>query len=315
MKFTNIQEDEQVKFCQENHVNLKSLKEVDDLALQLSEIVKGEKMKNRTKFKLSFPKGEDRENILKSLIGGFIDQIAMKIEIPDDYSSRKRIPFITSESHDISMYSDEYRKSGVNLDHCFVHPTSYLFSNAPPELIAYQHLIFTRRPCLMGITKVKPEWLLELGGNLLQSFKVLDTPNPEYVSEEDSIKAWVSCSFSKRNWALTPVFTHFPENDEFIYLWFLRLLLEGKILTEFKELSKNWSIKIASITNEKASGVQMQIANLLANLKKNKIKNREGFLKKISERSSFMLAEFEKVTQPNKLSELRKAYNIITQNE
>ncbi|CAG9319833.1 unnamed protein product [Blepharisma stoltei] len=158
LKFIKINDAEKEDFCEENHLNYNKLKEVEDLSMQLLRIYKDDKTIETNEFLIPYPHRKEREQLLKCLISGFIDQVATKIDIPDDYSKTKRIPYTISTPTDTSIYPKDYAALGIKKDTFFIHPSSYLYGSYP-SLIVYQHLLFTKRPYMIGITKVKQEWL------------------------------------------------------------------------------------------------------------------------------------------------------------
>jgi len=257
-------------FCNKYFLNEKNLSEMLSLAYQLYSLLLEVEKPSLSNFKLQKPSTSQQVEILKSVASGLLDQVAVQVESPDSsYISKKRIPYLPSTPPDKSLYPTDYELP----DYIFIHPSSYLFSKAPPQFVCYQSLIFTRRPCMVGVTHLQPQWLFELGGDLVQNLSVLEDPEPQYCPKEDCLKAWVCASFGPSCWKLPPVYSEFPHNER-VYYWFLRHLMEGKVVPKHY----NWTVKATSVTNPQASGSQKQIASVISQFKKLNILSRKNLL-------------------------------------
>ena len=143
------------EFSAQEGIIEKSLIEMKKLATQLLNITTGEKKHNLSSFLLPKPTKEQQILILKSITSGFIDQIALKVDTHTNNS--KRIPYTTQKNLDSSLYPEDYKSSTNNLEHVFIHPSSYFFRRCPPQFIAYQNLNFITRPSLFNITEIRTE--------------------------------------------------------------------------------------------------------------------------------------------------------------
>jgi len=206
-------------FCREHNINIKSMREIGELSCQLLSEVTSEKVTLDSHFgDISVPTPEEYDSVLKCIIGGFIDRVAMADPDPEDsWKASKRVPYLTSEHLDLSLCSEEYKAACPNKEYVFIHPSSYLFGRSSPALIVYQDLIFTSKPYMRCITAVQAEWLLELGGHLVQPYSPLPVPQPSVV--QGGIKCWVEPAFGPKCWRLQAMLVDFPLYDQSLYLW------------------------------------------------------------------------------------------------
>jgi ATP-dependent RNA helicase DHX37/DHR1 len=250
-------------FCHEHSINLKSMREIGELSCQLLAVATSQKVNLDSHFgALCTPTAEEYDSVLKCIVGGFIDRVAMADPDPEDsWKATKRVPYLTCEHLDLSLCSEEYKASCPNKEYVFIHPSSYLFGRVSPGLIVYQDLIFTSRPYMRCITAVQPEWLLELGTHLVQPLSPLPVPLPSLAN--GVIKCWVEPAFGPKCWRLQAMQVDFPTQDSSLSLWVLRFLMEGKLVPGWKDTKEIWSIKPGNVTNPAASGTQKSIAKAI----------------------------------------------------
>jgi ATP-dependent RNA helicase DHX37/DHR1 len=89
------------------------------------------------------PPSETQLKVLRQLLtAAFIDQVALRkdLVLPGEFSNADRYP---------STRGVPYRAVGVDKD-VFIHPSSVLFHNAPPECVVYQELTRTSKVYLRG---------------------------------------------------------------------------------------------------------------------------------------------------------------------
>jgi ATP-dependent RNA helicase DHX37/DHR1 len=224
------------KFGDEYFINAKSLKEAISLSSQLYGLIHDLKKPDPYSIfcHINLPNSSQREIILKFLTAGFIDQVACKDDSPLDERERqlKRIPYISSCPLDSSIFPADYLEVPTNKDKLFIHPSSYLYSRDPAEFLCYSELIFTKRPYMKNLTKIKTEWLCEFGGGLISFSKPLENPPPEYDEKTQTIQCWRSPSFGKKCWRL-PIYrnTYLPSEEGFSR-WVTHLLSTGKLSRE-----------------------------------------------------------------------------------
>jgi HrpA-like RNA helicase len=235
------------KFSEKYKVIEKSLIEVQKLSVQLMNIITETKTHNLSSFLLPYPTPNQELMILKSLVSGFIDQIALKVDLPDIVS--KRVPYSIQNHLDCSLIPKDYKSSHSNPDYAYIHPSSYFYKRSPPSIIAYQSLSFVTRPSLFNVTEVRNEWVYELGSSLVHDIKPLQGAEAFYEPKHDGVYTWVTAAYGKKMWAMPPAYSEFPESET-KYFWFARLLLEGKVLLSDEIFWKYWKINIKKSTDK-----------------------------------------------------------------
>ena len=293
------------EFSIQERIIEKSLIEMTKLCIQLMNLITGEKSSNLTTFAIPLPNPNQEILILKAIISGFIDQIALKVDTPTTTIVSKRMPYITQKHIDISLYPEDYKSSANNLEHAFIHPSSYFFRRSPPQIIAYQHLSFISRPSLLNITEVRNEWLYELGGNLLHDTKANDDAEGFYDKNYDKINTWVTASYGKQIWGLASAFIEFPECEK-KYFWFLKHFLDGNVIGEgsFKQL---WRVKTHKFTDK-------GIIRLQRALYKHNISSRKQLIEAVVKNNSFLIQELLQIAKEEeklKVSAMWKNLGIL----
>ncbi|KAI5474522.1 DHX37 protein [Pseudohyphozyma bogoriensis] len=140
-------------FCEANFVRSKAMQEIHKLRSQISKIVQSTYPGIDAGFvpKLQ-PPSETQLKVLRQLItSAFVDQVAIRKDLVDKSSN-------LSYGKVASTRGVPYLTAGVDED-LFIHPSSGLFHNAPPEFIVFQELHRTHKVWLKTITKINSAWL------------------------------------------------------------------------------------------------------------------------------------------------------------
>ena len=82
------------------------------------------------------------------LAAAFIDQVAVRKDIVDKGSASGN-KYATSRGV-------QYKAIGISED-VFIHPSSVLIHNTPPEYVVYHEVVRTSRAWLKGIFRVQPQ--------------------------------------------------------------------------------------------------------------------------------------------------------------
>ncbi|KAH9259683.1 hypothetical protein BASA81_002105 [Batrachochytrium salamandrivorans] len=122
----------EAEWCWENYMQLRSLKQADDVRAQLSRLCKQQGIALTS---TDFTSREYFTNIRKSIVGGFFMQAA-HLESSGMY--------LTVKDNQLAS----------------IHPSS-VAAGAKSEFVVYHEFVLTNRNFLRGVTCVKPEWLLE----------------------------------------------------------------------------------------------------------------------------------------------------------
>lgn len=112
---------------------------------------------------------------------------------------------------------------------------------------------------MKNVTPIDPSWLgtVSTGSKLLTTGAPLLSPPPSYDPSDDTIRCSVGSKYGVHGWEIPSIRLDMKAisstkkselmNDE-IYRWFARFLLEGKVLTELKDLPLYLSDSPAVIT-------------------------------------------------------------------
>ncbi|KAG9013562.1 putative ATP-dependent RNA helicase DHR1 [Tulasnella sp. 427] len=154
-------------FCTEHFVRQKAMEEIHKLRAQLSHIVQA----NFSGVDAGFsPQMEPPNNtqVLRQLItAGFIDRVAARKDIVDKS--------LATGKQMASCRNIPYQAIDIDED-VFIHPSSVVFHNSPPEWIVFQEVVRTSKVYVKGVTVINPAWLPSLGPTLCTYSKPLDLP-------------------------------------------------------------------------------------------------------------------------------------------
>jgi len=101
------------------------------------------------------------------LAAGFIDQIAVRKDVAERSSS--------SGTKFASSRGVEYLAVDI-VEDVFIHPSSVLFHQSPPEYVAFQEVIRGTKVWVKNLTVVNPSWLAQLGPALCTFSKPIPIP-------------------------------------------------------------------------------------------------------------------------------------------
>ncbi|CAB4420840.1 unnamed protein product [Rhizophagus irregularis] len=184
------------KFCECNFVRPKAMEEIRKLRGQITNIIQmncpgvdvclDPKMKPPSTIQL--------KAIRQVITAGFIDQIAIRKGLIDKsskiFSSTRNVEYCT-------MWGN---------DNVFIHPTSVLYHNKPPDFVVYQELHKTSKVWMKGVTIVESSWLSKLGRSLCTFSKPVELPTSKSKRNKDTENlAYVIPSFGPKNWELPPM--------------------------------------------------------------------------------------------------------------
>ena len=289
-----------VEFCEQFRLNLKSLREACDLAGQIWGIL-GHKP-DLSEFKgLVYPDERNERKVLKSIVSGFVDQVArIELDPNDPKPDRKSIRYVNATPIDPSLFTEQVG------DYIYIHPSSYLYRSSPPEFICYQELMFTKRPCVRNITEVDTNWLAELGGELVTFSEPLPAPSPFY--RKGHVKAWVSPTFGEKQWKLQAYCIRYPEGGN-CARWFLRFLMSGTLSSCIK---KEWfAIKSTNVTNLSASGTQMRISRIVESLAAQKITTSRRLRQALKASPTTLVEELSSLVKPESRADFAAAWEQL----
>ena len=168
---------------------------------------------------MSIPNSKQQKLLSQVILCGFIENVAKKREIYDNVGNekeqviKKRMIYESNENH----------------EECQISKQSIVDSS---ELICYKEIIKDKRANLVCNTVIQPEWLFNLGGELVSYDYEKFVKEPFYF--EDKIYCLLDIKFGYKNWNIPGVRVEIKKSEDYYYRWFARFLLEGKIFPKFK---------------------------------------------------------------------------------
>ncbi|KAH9841541.1 P-loop containing nucleoside triphosphate hydrolase protein [Rhodofomes roseus] len=179
-------------FCSEHFVRPKAMEEIHKLRAQISSIVQTNFPELETGFvaNLKPPSALQLKVLRQLLTAGFIDQVAVRKDLMDK-GSASGDKFTTSKGV-------PYRAMGI-ADDVYIHPSSVLYSNSPPDYVVFLEVVQTSRIWMKGLTVVNGAWLSSLGKSLCTFSKPIKTKDGRTV---------VIPHFGPAGWELPPIESH-----------------------------------------------------------------------------------------------------------
>ncbi|KAL0961087.1 hypothetical protein HGRIS_006070 [Hohenbuehelia grisea] len=145
-----------LKFCADHFVRPKAMEEIHKLRAQISNIVDANFPGIDAGFSPKLPPPSNLQiKVLRQLLAAaFIDHVAVRKDCVERTTSRGT-QFATARGI-------PYRALGVEED-VFIHPSSVLANNAPPEYVVFNEIVQTSKAWMKGVTVVNAAWLSSLG--------------------------------------------------------------------------------------------------------------------------------------------------------
>ncbi|GJQ09066.1 hypothetical protein GpartN1_g857.t1 [Galdieria partita] len=142
--YLSIPECDRIKWCKEHHLNYRSLATADSIYQQLSQLFYYFQQKYPSSSLITrFEEESEQDRLGRCLVSGFFRQTVR----------------IGKDHHFYTLFEP------LQVD---IHPSSVLhrrFSSNEEGYLIYHELIWTSKPYIRTIMKVKEEWLLQHGGN------------------------------------------------------------------------------------------------------------------------------------------------------
>ncbi|EAU85900.2 DHX37 protein [Coprinopsis cinerea okayama7 len=144
------------KFCADHFVRLKAMEEIHKLRAQISNIVQVNFPASKPNFSVKLPPPSDFQlKVLRQLLtASFIDQVAVRKDRVETTE--------TSGTQFRTAKGVAYRALGITED-VFIHPSSVLVNNSPPDFVIFHEIVRTGRAYMKGVTTINAAWLSKLG--------------------------------------------------------------------------------------------------------------------------------------------------------
>ncbi|KAI1797707.1 P-loop containing nucleoside triphosphate hydrolase protein [Ganoderma leucocontextum] len=180
------------KFCEEHFIRPKAMEEIHKLRAQISGIVQTNFPDVQSGFDANIrPPNALQLKVLRQLIAaGFIDQVAVR----KDIAQKGRATGAGTQY--TTARGVAYQALGIPDEDVFIHPSSVLAQEPPPEYIVYLEVVRTSRVYIKGLTIVNGAWLSTLG-------KSLCTYSKPFKNKDG--QSMVIPHFGPQGWELPPI--------------------------------------------------------------------------------------------------------------
>ena len=336
----------QREFCATHRLHRDTIEKIRDLRRQLAIVCKAQfelsddESTNLISDELPPPSAAEEIALRQILMTGFCDSIARRApagSIPIG-TRRKRLTayFSCDPSIKVPLY---------------IHPESSLYNTDPtaslPEYLVYNDLLMNSAgdvTYMVCVTEIHQNWISQLTRDcpLLQWSAPLISPAPYFESKKDKIMCYSVPKYGSEKWELPPVKISLETLQSFLNpnasakfegqligyrsidehaRWFVRLLLEGNILTELKMVLRSEFLKIrpTAVTqkqpNALISSILQQIIALNIRTKRDLISHIKDGIKKskkdkdtISSKHLFLCEELQQFLSSEHRKKFREVY-------
>lgn len=259
------------KFCEKYYINIKKIKEANDLYTQLIktgiQIFKIDENSLKVNQNTNYPNSEEQTILYQVLLSGFIDNVARRKVIYDQ---------VGNKMEDIRQKRIIY-ESNENNEQTLIHPLSIVLKTHP-DFIIYKDIIQENKTFLVCNTIVKPEWIYNIGSSSeLVSYDIITNLNePFYNKNTDCINCYINMKYGYKMWDIQNVIVEMNKEDDNYLRYFARFLLEGKIINEFKNNEKSLNGKPQIITNQ--ISILPKVTMIIRDLKYAKVYTKKGLI-------------------------------------
>ncbi|KAI3668301.1 hypothetical protein L6452_43378 [Arctium lappa] len=274
----------QVEFCDENALHLKTMEEMSKLRKQLLHLVFNQTLCD-TQQELVWTYGNmedverawmvysnkhplmlnEEELLGQAICAGWADRVARRV---------RGISGLSEEDRKVNAARYQAYKVSETV---FLHRWSSV-SRTAPEFLVYSELVDRKRPYIHGATRVKPEWLARYSGYLCSFSAPLMDPRPYYEPQSDQVYNWVNATFGDHLWQL-PLHSLAVKDEKVAATVFCFSLLEGIVLPCVRQVRKFMAAQPGTILKAEASG-HKKFGKLLYELRRRHIQSC-GMLRKV----------------------------------
>eukprot|EP00026_Physarum_polycephalum_P001682 Phypoly_transcript_01684.p1 GENE.Phypoly_transcript_01684~~Phypoly_transcript_01684.p1 ORF type:complete len:1055 (-),score=225.00 Phypoly_transcript_01684:55-2847(-) len=261
------------KFCEDNYLLEKSMKEIHQLRQQLTAIVNmtyPEDTALSMKTPMRPPDAKQELYLRQVLAVGLIDQVARLAPLTSMVVEGKKTP---KRPYQIVLTNEN----------AYIHPTSYL-SNVFAEYIVFTEIVVSGQAYMQSVTAIEPRWLPSIAQPLVGNYKVAENPLPRYDAATDTMKCFARVSYGPHVWELPPSEVTFPETGD-KYKWFARYLLEGEVFPVLRHFLPHYEAHPLMLTR---SFGHARIVTLLQPLVDKKIDSKAKLLEEWDKDKKFL---------------------------
>lgn len=282
----------QVEFCDENALHLKTMEEMSKLRKQLLHLVFNQTPIDTqqelvwtygnmedverawTAYSNKHPLMLNEEELLgQAICAGWADRVARRVRGVSGLSEEDRkVNAARYQAHKVSETVFLHRWSSV--------------SRTAPEFLVYSELVDRKRPYIHGATRVKPEWLARYSGFLCSFSAPLTDPRPYYEPKSDQVYNWVGATFGDHLWQL-PLHSLAVKDEKVGVTVFCYSLLEGIVLPCIKRVRKFMAAQPGTVLKAETLG-HKRFGKLVYESRKRHIQSC-GMLRKVWDENRAML--------------------------
>ena len=163
---------------------------------------------------------------------------------------------------------------------------------------------------LRGVTEINKSWLPKLAGEgpMCVFSSPLESPQPFYDRQKEMMMCYVIPRFGPHLWELSAYLCKFPRDDNSIYKWFGKQLLEGKVIPELMILTTFYSSSPSMLTKPQLPIKGMALVNAL---RREKVTARSELLEKWKKNKLYLKAELTAWVLPRYLEILNTIWPFI----
>lgn len=275
------------------------------------------------------PTQKEAATIRQIIASAMIDHVARRmtsIEMRDLDLPRNRVPYVTTslnektpaflhrESFVLPVKLTDFVPFSAILPHRTNIRTILSSKTSSRKTVGNHHISLSCSIYLRGVTEVTKNWLPRLAGNgpMCVFSAPLETPQPFFDSEKDSVLCYETPRFGPHLWELPATVREFPKEDAAVFKWVARLLLEGKILPQVGILTSFYASSPAMINKPQ---IPVKAVTLIQALKKEGIVSKKTLMAAWKRNASYLRAEIAVWVLPRYQSAVQLIWPFLIRGE
>eukprot|EP01124_Arcella_intermedia_P004963 TRINITY_DN12874_c0_g1_i1.p1 TRINITY_DN12874_c0_g1~~TRINITY_DN12874_c0_g1_i1.p1 ORF type:complete len:639 (+),score=166.54 TRINITY_DN12874_c0_g1_i1:92-1918(+) len=292
------------KFCYSHFLHAKTMKEIHDLRIQLTNILNNiyanTEDPKKVDLELTPPTNKQKTLLRQIICAGFVDHVAKRVPEVDEATGRE--------------YKNKFKYQLALTNTCGYLNSESIIAQSAPDYIVYHQLIKSvkaSKPYFKGVTVINPSWLPELAEPLITYSAPLEVPPPKWDPEADKILCFVTPTYGPNEWVLPHHQMELPGGVE-KYRYFARYLLEGIIVPELQEFQP-FLIAQPNILTKQVTNTS--VASIIQPLIDFQIDSKKKLIDKWRRDKSFLLSVFAIWISKEKHARLKEVWPPIAPSE
>ena len=260
-------------------INKKKFDEIKNLLKQLKNLCQNIfKIQLKNFDELQITNNSQNNIICQILLCSFIDNLCRKKIVYDNAGN---------EIDEQILKKKLFYECNENNNECKLGYFSILNEIKPDFLIYYEIISENNKNSLINNTIIKPEWLYNIGGTLINVNLNTNYKEPFYSSKEDKIFCFVDIIYGYKNWNINNVAVEMNKNDNNYFRYLIKFILNGDLLPQLKKYKNKLNMKINSIVN-KNNDLYIKVNKFIKDLKNNNIYNKKTLLNMFKKNNNFL---------------------------